>query len=91
MSCASQAERSLSQTRCYTDLSREISYFCTSPSPVSGVGVGEGVGDSVGEGVGDSVGEGVRHNVGEGLGDGLGDTVSEGVGDGSMLEGRTVI
>jgi hypothetical protein len=76
MSCASQAERSLWQTRCYTDPSREISYFCTKPSPASGVG----------EGVGDGVGKGVRHNVGEGLGDGIGDRVKVRVGDGSERE-----
>jgi hypothetical protein len=72
----------ISKTRRYPELSREISYFCTKPSPVSGVGVDEGVGD----GVGDGVGTGVRHNVGDRLGDGIGDTVSEGVGDGSERE-----
>ena len=80
--CVNHSQRDISKSRRYPDLSREISYFCTKPSPASGVGVGEGVGDCVGEGVGN----GVRHNVGEGLGDGIGDTVSEGVGDGSERE-----
>src|SRR6266516_155252 len=39
------SKRYISKTRCYPDLSRKISYFCTSPSPVSGVGVRVGVGD----------------------------------------------
>jgi hypothetical protein len=77
------AKRDISKTRRYPDLSREISYFCTKPSPASGVGVGEGVGNGVGEGVG----KGVRHNDGEGLGDGIGDSFSDGVG----REGRIVI
>jgi hypothetical protein len=52
-----------------------MSYCCTNPNPVSGVGVGVGVTDGVGDGVG--------HNTGEGVGDGIGDCVSEGVGDSS--------
>ena len=73
------SKRNISQTRCYPDLSREISYFSTNPSPVSGVGVGEGVGDAVGTGV--------RHIVGEELGD----IVCEGVGDSSERGWRIVI
>src|SRR6266700_7213200 len=72
------SKRYISKTRCYPDLSRKISYFCTSPSPVSGVGVGEGDGDGVGKGVG--------HNTGDGVGDGMGDSVRVGVGDGSERE-----